>query len=110
MGRAEQAGQPVAIVMLDLDHFAAINDRFGEPAGDQVLAESAMVLKLALREGDFVARLAGDTFAVVLPDCDLAPARRLAERLRHALELHRFPPVGTIGGRAGGAAPPRRRG
>ena len=58
MGRAEQAGQPVAIVTVDVDHFKAINERFGPPAGDQVLAESAMVLRLALRDGDFIARLA----------------------------------------------------
>ena len=107
MGRAEQAGEPIAIVALDLDHFAAINERFGAPAGDQVLAESAMVLKLALREGDFVARLAGDAFGVLLPDCDLAPARRLAERLRHALEEHRFPRVGPVSVSAGVAASPR---
>lgn len=107
MGRADEAGQPVGIVTLDLDHFAAVNERFGQPAGDAVLAESAMVLKLALREGDFVARLSGDAFGVVLPDCDLAPARRLAERLRHALEQHRFPRVGVISVSAGVAASPR---
>jgi len=107
MGRAEEAGEPVAIVTLDLDHFAAVNERFGQPVGDAVLAESAMVLKLALREGDLVARLAGDAFGVLLPDCDLAPARRLAERLRHALEQHRFPRVGSISVSAGVAASPR---
>jgi len=107
VGRAEAAGQPLAIVTLDLDHFAAINEKFNRDTGDQVLAESAMVLKLALRDGDFVARLAGDAFGVLLPDCDLAPARRLAERLRHALEQHRFPRVGPISVSAGVAASPR---
>ena len=107
MGRAEQAGEPLAIVTIDVDHFAALNEKFGREAGDQVLAESALVLKLALREGDFVARLSGDTFGVVLPDCDLAPARRLAERLRHALEQHRFPRVGPISVSAGVATSPR---
>ena len=107
MGRAEEAGEPVAIVTLDLDHFAAVNAKFGEPAGDAVLAESAMVLKLALREGDLVARLEGDAFGVLLPDCDLAPARRLAERLRHAIEQHRFPRVGLVSVSAGVASSPR---
>src|SRR5262249_3046012 len=107
MGRAEEAGQPLAVVTLDLDHFAAIHEKFGRETGDQVLAEAAMVLKLALREGDLVARLAGDAFGVLLPDCDLAPARRLAERLRHALEQHRFPRVGPISVSAGVAASPR---
>jgi diguanylate cyclase (GGDEF)-like protein len=107
MGRAEESGQPLAVVTLDLDHFAAINEKFGDAAGNQVLAESALVLKLALREGDFVARLGGDEFGVLLPDCDLAPARRLAERLRHALEEHRFPRAGAISVSAGVAAAPR---
>ena len=107
MGRAEEAGEPVAIVTLDLDHFTAVNERFGQEAGDAVLAESAMVLKLALREGDLVARLEGDAFGVLLPDCDLAPARRLAERLRHAIEQHRFPRVGVVSVSAGVAASPR---
>ena len=65
------------------------------------------MLKLALRDGDFIGRLGGDEFGVVLPDCDLAPARRLAERLRHALEGHRFPRVGSLSVSAGVASSPR---
>lgn len=107
MGRAEEDGTPVAVVKLDLDLFAAINDKYGRSAGDQVLAECGLVLRLALREGDFIARLSGDEFGIVLPDCDVAPARRLAERLRHALEEHRFPRVGKLSVSAGVAAAPR---
>lgn len=107
MGRAESAGTPLAVVALDLDLFASLNEKYGNATGDQVLAECALVLKLALREGDFVARMGGDAFGVVLPDCDLAPARRLAERLRHALEDHRFPRIGKLSVSAGVAASPR---
>jgi diguanylate cyclase (GGDEF)-like protein len=107
MGRAEAAGQPLAVVTLDLDLFATINEKYGNDAGDQVLAESGLVLKLALREGDFIARLTDDQFGVVLPDCDLAPARRLAERLRRALEDHRFPRIGSLSVSAGVASSPR---
>ncbi len=107
MGRAEADGTPLAVVTLDLDLFAAINEKYGKPTGDAVLAECALVLKLALREGDYIARLGGDEFGIVLPDCDLGPARRLAERLRHALEEHRFPRVGAISVSAGVAAAPR---
>jgi diguanylate cyclase (GGDEF)-like protein len=107
MGRAEQSGQPLAVVTLDLDFFAAVNEKYGDETGDQVLTECALVLRLALREGDFVARLGGDEFGVLLPDCDLAPARRLAERLRHALEEHRFPRVGHLSVSAGVASAPR---
>jgi diguanylate cyclase (GGDEF)-like protein len=107
VGRAENDGTPLAVVTLDLDLFTAINEKFGNAAGDLVLAECALVIKLALREGDFVARLGGDEYGVLLPDCDLAPARRLAERLRHALEEHRFPRVGKLSVSAGVAASPR---
>ena len=107
MGRAESDGTPLAVVTLDLDLFSSINEKFGNETGDQVLAECALVLKVALREGDFVARLGGDEYGVVLPDCDLAPARRLAERLRHALEEHRFPRIGKLSVSAGVAASPR---
>ena len=107
MGRADVNGTPLAVVTLDRDLFAAINEKFGDPTGDAVLAECALVLKLALRDGDYIARLGGDEFGIALPDCDLGPARRLAERLRHALEEHRFPRVGLISVSAGVAASPR---
>ena len=107
MGRAESEGTPLGVVLVDVDLFAAINEKYGRHVGDQVLAECALVLKLALREGDVIARLEGDRFAVALPDCDLAPARRLAERLRHAIEEHRFPRVGHLSVSAGVAASPR---
>ena len=107
MGRAEEDGTPLAVVTLDLDLFAAINEKYGTTTGDQVLAECGLVLRLALREGDFIARLEGDEFGIVLPDCDLGPARRLAERLRHALEEHRFPRIGKLSVSAGVASAPR---
>ncbi len=107
MGRAEEDGTPLAVVTLDLDLFAAINEKYGKATGDQVLAECGLVLRLALRDGDYIARLAGNEFGIVLPDCDLAPARRLAERLRHTLEEHRFPRIGKLSVSAGVAAAPR---
>ncbi len=106
-GRAQRTGVPLAVVTLDLDHFAALDARFGRPVADEVLAECALVLKVALRDGDFLARLSGDQFGAILPDCDLAPARRLAERLRHALEEHRFARAGRLSCSAGVAATPR---
>jgi len=105
--RAQRGGTPLAVVTIDLDRFAALNARFGRPAGDQVLGECALVLKVTLRDGDFLARLGGDEFGVVLPDCDLAPARRLAERLRHAIEEHRFARAGRVSCSAGVASTPR---
>ena len=107
IGRSERTGQPLGIALLDLDHFEGVNARYGAASGDAVLAECALVLKLTLRDGDFLARMSGDQFAVVLADCDLAPARRLAERLRHAIEEHRFPRAGKLSVSAGVAAAPR---
>lgn len=107
VSRAERSGLPLAVVTVDVDHFAAINTRYGRPAGDAVLAELALVLKLALRDGDVIARLEADRFGVVLPDCDLAPARRLAERLRRSIEEHRYARVGRISASAGVASSPR---
>ncbi len=105
--RSQRTGQPLAVVALDLDHFAGVNERYGRATGDQVLAEVALVLKVALREGDLLTRPDGDTFTIVLPDCDLGPARRLAERLRHAVEEHRFARVGNLSCSAGVASCPR---
>jgi len=107
VARSERMGTPVAVVTLDLDHFEGVNSRYGTDCGDAVLAECALVLKLALRDGDVLARLAGDEYGIILPDCDLAPARRLAERLRHAVESHRFARVGLLTCSAGVAAAPR---
>ncbi len=106
-GRSQRTGQPLAVVTLDLDHFAALNARFGRETGNQVLAESALVMKVALRDGDLLTRFAADRFGVILADCDLAPARRLAERLRHAVEEHRFARAGRISCSAGVASCPR---
>lgn len=107
VARAERSGLPVSVVALDLDHFDGIDRKYGRAASDAVLAECALVLKVTLREGDQLARLGGDGFGVVLPDCDLAPARRLAERLRHAIEEHRFARVGNVSVSAGVASAPR---
>ena len=77
---------PVAIVHLDLDHFAALNARYGREAGDGLLAEAALVLKLALRESDTLARLPGDAFGAVLPETDQLQGVRAADRIRRVLE------------------------
>jgi diguanylate cyclase (GGDEF)-like protein len=107
LARARRHGLPLSLVSIDLDHFARLNARFGRTIGDEVLAEAALVLKLTLRETDVLARLGGDAFAVVLPETDAAPARRCAERIRRALEEHRFPRVSHVTATAGVAASPR---
>ncbi|WP_338050403.1 diguanylate cyclase [Pseudomonas lalucatii] len=82
LAHAERHGEVVALLLIDLDHFKPINDRFGHDAGDLVLQEVAKRLRLHLRSGDTVARLGGDEFAVLLCGADAeAHAREVAERL-----------------------------
>jgi diguanylate cyclase (GGDEF)-like protein len=106
-GRARRHGLALAVVEIDLDHFAALNSRYGRATGDRALAEAALVLKLTLRESDVIARLGGDAFAVMLPEADGAMARRCADRLCRTLEEHRFARVGRLTASAGVAASPR---
>ncbi|QIB32397.1 GGDEF domain-containing protein [Ancylobacter pratisalsi] len=73
---------PFAALVLDIDHFKQVNDRFGHGFGDQVLVEVATRCRGALREGDVLARLGGEEFAVLLPGEDAACAAAVAERLR----------------------------
>jgi diguanylate cyclase (GGDEF)-like protein len=105
--RARRHGVPLGLALVDLDHFGALNARFGRPAGDAVLSEAALVLRLALRESDVLARVGDDQFGVLLPETDLGPARRCGERLRHALEEHRFARVGRLTASIGVTASPR---
>ena len=106
LARATRHGVPVSMVVLDIDHLAGVNTRYGREAGDRVLTETALVLKLQLRETDVVARLEGDSFGMLLPETDRDSALRCADRVRRALEEHRFARIGHISSSAGVAASP----
>jgi diguanylate cyclase (GGDEF)-like protein/PAS domain S-box-containing protein len=80
--RADRHGFPLSVVLLDIDHFKSINDRFGHPQGDGVLARVAASLRSTLREEDMVARWGGEEFLVVLPHVRLESALVCTERLR----------------------------
>jgi diguanylate cyclase (GGDEF)-like protein len=107
VARARRHGVALSVVQIDLDHFAALNQRYGSEVGDRALEETALVLKLALRESDLLARLGGDGFVALLPETDALMARRCAERLCRALEDHAFARVGRLTASAGVAACPR---
>ncbi|WP_337175633.1 diguanylate cyclase [Paludisphaera sp.] len=77
-------GRPFCLVMADIDHFKAVNDRWGHACGDRVLAAFADLLRGLSRAEDLVARLGGEEFVVLLPDAPLEVAMRVAERLRLA--------------------------
>ncbi len=80
--RAQRTGNPLALVLVDIDHFKKVNDTYGHLVGDQVLAEVAATLRTQLREYDVVGRFGGEEFVVLLPGADVHEARRVAERLR----------------------------
>jgi diguanylate cyclase (GGDEF)-like protein len=89
--RAQRFGTPVGLVVLDLDDFKLINDRFGHLAGDGVLKAAAGAIRQCTREIDQPARWGGEEFAVILPHTGLDGAARLAERLRQAIAERQIP-------------------
>ena len=78
--------QPLSIIMLDIDHFKAINDRYGHDKGDRALIHIASLLKESLRKHDIVARFGGEEFIVVLPKATMRDAVVIAERIRRSVE------------------------
>jgi diguanylate cyclase (GGDEF)-like protein/PAS domain S-box-containing protein len=85
MERAARYNEPLSLLMLDVDHFKSINDRFGHPAGDQALRHLADHLLKNKRGSDLAGRLGGEEFALVLVETDLETANKVAERLRCGL-------------------------
>jgi len=82
---SRRSGLPLGLLMVDIDHFKHINDRFGHQAGDSALHLTAQRLARAARSSDVVARVGGEEFGVLLPATDAAGIRHSAERLRHAV-------------------------
>jgi diguanylate cyclase (GGDEF)-like protein len=76
---------PLALLMLDLDHFKQVNDQRGHAVGDQVLANVGAVMRGATRSRDFAGRNGGEEFAILLPDTEIPAALRIAERVRAAI-------------------------
>ena len=88
--RAVRARLPLAMVLLDIDHFKAVNDTHGHLAGDQVLRAVAGIITSQLRDYDIAGRYGGEEFAVLLPHTQPGQARRIAERLRMAVAAARL--------------------
>jgi diguanylate cyclase (GGDEF)-like protein len=88
--------RPVAVIVLDLDHFKSVNDRHGHDAGDAVLRAVGRVLMASVREADFAARYGGEELVVVLHETMLRPAVEAAERIRHAIESARIEHGGVV--------------
>ncbi|MDJ0927011.1 MAG: diguanylate cyclase [Gammaproteobacteria bacterium] len=80
--RSQKTGKPVCCLMLDIDHFKSINDRYGHATGDKVIRYTAEVITTACRDDDLVCRYGGEEFCVILPGVDLETAAQTAERIR----------------------------
>lgn len=84
-------GVNLSLIMIDLDHFKSVNDRFGHKAGDIVLQAVAGVIRESVRATDITARLGGEEFAVILPETDQEHAQRLAGRIQARLQTSTIP-------------------
>jgi two-component system, cell cycle response regulator len=94
--RSRRFGGPLSILLMDIDRFKSVNDRFGHGVGDEVLVEFSYRLRVALpRETDWIARIGGEEFVVVLPQTDIAGAAHVAEKVRQAVAIA---PIRTEGG------------
>jgi diguanylate cyclase (GGDEF)-like protein len=90
IARAKRYGEVFSCFMIDIDDFKTINDRFGHPAGDDVLRQTGKLLRQSLRKSDFIARYGGEEFTVLLPRTNGAGAYRAAENLRSKFMSHGF--------------------
>jgi two-component system, cell cycle response regulator len=88
--RAHRYQRPLTVLMVDLDHFKQINDRFGHSAGDQVLVGFARKTRGLIRASDWFARFGGEEFVIVLPETPLGVAESVAEKVRRELEAAPF--------------------
>ena len=88
--RSERKNTPFALLMVDIDHFKQLNDRYGHHVGDQVLRDVAATLMKDMREVDTVARYGGEEFVLILPETNEQGATQVAQRVRRAVEQARF--------------------
>ena len=94
LGLAARHDMPMAVILVDADHFKSVNDSFGHRGGDDVLKELAAVLSSMQRKESVMARYGGEEFAVLLRNVEPAGAEVFAERMRVAVDQHRFPVIG----------------
>ncbi len=88
--RSQRYSDPVSLIMLDLDHFKHVNDRYGHPCGDEVLRETGRLIRESIREPDICARYGGEEFAVILPKTHLQGALAVAQRVFSRLSKKRY--------------------
>jgi len=84
---AKRRQQNLSVVLVDIDHFKQVNDKYGHLQGDQVLVSVAKLLRVHLRKSDIICRWGGEEFLLVLPECDQPAAMKLANKIRELVEL-----------------------
>ncbi len=84
--RSSRTGEPLGVLMFDIDHFKSINDTYGHTVGDKVLRNIAKFIRIGLREGDFVIRYGGEEFVIVLPGASKEDSKDVAERIRRIIQ------------------------
>jgi diguanylate cyclase (GGDEF)-like protein len=93
--RVQRHRRPMSLLMLDIDHFKAINDTYGHVKGDVILREVSRLVKSCVRETDIASRYGGEELAVILPETPSLEAAAIAERMRKEIAALRFPHDGT---------------
>ncbi len=96
MARTHRYGDPLSVVMFDIDHFKIVNDRYGHQTGDAILVALSQRVRQNLRAADVLARWGGEEFVVMLPHCGARDAEKLAVKLRALIANQPFPPVGSV--------------
>jgi two-component system cell cycle response regulator len=82
--------KPLALMIIDMDHFKSVNDTYGHQSGDEILKQLSVIIMRSVRPNDLVARYGGEEFVVVMPATDLRSAAVVAERVRKIIEAHEF--------------------
>lgn len=99
--RFQRSQRPFTIAYIDIDNFKSVNDRFGHPAGDQLLIQFVNSIRKTIRKSDFVARLGGDEFALLFPETDQKSARIVFSKiqgvLREEMQLKKWPVTFSVG-------------
>lgn len=96
MYQSDRDHQVLSLAILDMDHFKHVNDTWGHPIGDEVLKKTADLVNSAIRHSDFLVRLGGEEFVIIMPRSDLNGARIVAEKIRKTIGDYEYPTVGHV--------------
>lgn len=96
MSRADRDHQPLSMIIFDLDHFKRVNDIWGHPVGDEVLKETANLANSLICAPDFLVRLGGEEFVIIMPGSTIQRALAVAENIRQTMGKYKYPIVGHL--------------